>query len=302
MRKLFLLLLTLLLLLPAAAPCEGEALIRLPDVVDRLHSPNALPGFDFPEDAEVLEVLFPQIYDADAALIRSGGEVILLDCGTGYFAWRILRVCELYGIERIDRLIITHPHHDHIGGIDVLSAEIPIGEMDVCFPENFNAHMVRAVGYCEKAGIPVRLFADGDLFTVGDAVLRVYLKADESWSVNNRSAVIRLEYGARTMLFTADIEKKAIARLLEALPAEALRADILKFPHHGVGAIGNAFYEAVSPELSIITCNGRATNGQSEAKRKGWPYALTVPGIIRLRTDGSLWLAERTHTADATAR
>ena len=100
---------------PATFTDLGET--PLPLVLDRVNQPGIWPDYGFDEDAELLEVIYPQIFDCDSVLIRCGGETLMIDCGTVEEVPRIIRMCELYGVRHIDRLLITHAHHDHIGGL-----------------------------------------------------------------------------------------------------------------------------------------------------------------------------------------
>ena len=155
--------------------------------------------------------------------------------------------------------------------------------------------MTAAMEVCEKHGIPVTSIEDGDQIMLGDTVIDVWLKGDESWSLNERSAQMRVQFGDRTALFTGDMEAKIQQRLLEVIPAEQLNIDVLKYPHHGLEAMNKDFLAALSPEFAVITNNGgkmtRAARGCLKSAKV--PFAVTVPGYVALITDGQTWLAER---------
>lgn len=276
-----------LCLMPARS--EEEA---APVLIDRINAPEAYADFAFAEDAELLEVIFPQILNCDAIFLRCGGETMLVDCATQGQAKRIINMCSQLGITRIDRVVNTHPHEDHIGGFRDLIKEVEVGELWVCYAEDANSHIQKAVGYARNAGIPVVHYADGDTLTLGGATLDVWKLEGRLSELNDCSAQMLVTYGERTLLLAADLQKTGQAQYVAA-KGEALKADILKYPHHGLEKLTDAYAAAVSPLYFVVTNNQRSTEGLSYIRRSGIPCAWTVPGFVALTTDGSTWLVER---------
>ena len=112
----------------------------------------------------------------------------------------------------------------------------------------------------------------------------------KAYSVNDRSMVLRLRYGDRTMLFPGDLENIGLDAILNSHAPDSFRADILKFPHHGKSDMREAFLAAVSPRFTILTCAGTFKPGIDVCLRFDLPYALTEDGLVRLTTDGQTWL------------
>ena len=69
--------------------------------------------------------------------------------------------------------------------------------------------------------------------------------------------------------------------------------DVLKYPHHGLQALTPEYRAAVSPELAIVTCNQRETEGKKYIRRTALDTVWTVPGFIHLTTDGETWVCDR---------
>ena len=274
-------------MLPAGA--EETA---LPVLIDRINTPDAGANFAFAEDAALLEVIFPQILNCDVIFLRCGGETMLVDCATQGQAKRITNMCKQLGITHIDRVVNTHPHEDHIGGFRDLIKEVTVGELWICFDENTNTHMQKAVGFAEKAGIPVMHYQDGDTLTLGGATLEVWMLEGKPEALNDRSAQLYVTFGERTMLLAADLEETGQAQLV-ALKGAALKADVLKYPHHGLEKLDADYAAAVSPLISVVTNNQRTTEGKKYIQRQGMNCVWTVPGFVTLTTDGEVWLADR---------
>lgn len=285
-RRIIGLVLALLMLLSAAAFAET------PTLVDRINSPKVNADFAFAEDAPLFEVIFPQILNCDAAFLRCGGETMLVDCATTGQAVRILNMCKQLGITHIDKVVNTHPHEDHIGGFQNLIKEVTVGELWICFSEGYNEHMTKAVEAARKANIPIHTFADGDKFTLGGASIDVWKLDGTPAELNDCSAQFYITYGERTLLMAADLEWAGQRKFVE-MKGEALKADVIKYPHHGLDGLNAEYLAAVSPQFMVVTNNQRVTDGWKAIRRYGIPSAYTVPGFVYLSTDGTTWVADR---------
>ncbi len=288
MKRILALLLLLMLTLPAFAEEAAP-----PVLIDRVNSPEENADFAFAEDAALLEVTFPQMVDCDAILLRCGGETMLVDACKQAYSERIINMCKQLGVTRIDKVVNTHPHEDHIGGFKDVIKEIEVGELWICFPETVNNHMKNAVKQAQKAGIPVMTYADGDTFTLGGATIEVCKLDGPTSEMNDCSAQFKVTFGERTFLMAADLETNGQKKLVE-LKGDALDADILKYPHHGIQVLVDEYREAVSPLFMVITNNHRQTAGWKWInKQTEIPFAYTVPNLVHLTTDGQTWIVEK---------
>ena len=289
LKRIFVLLLMLAVLLPALA--EENA---LPVVINRVDDLEACSGFAFAEDADLLQITFPQMVDCDAILLRCGGETMLVDACKQAYSERIVDLCKQLGVTRIDRVVNTHPHEDHLGGFRDVIKEIEVGELWICFPEDINNHMKSAVNAANRAGIPIKTYADGDVLTLGGATIEVWKLEGKIGEMNDCSAQMKVTFGERTMLLAADLQQNGQQKMVE-LHGEALDADILKYPHHGIEVLREDYMAAVSPLFLVVTNNHRQTAGWKwiTSGKAGVPYAYTVPNLVHLTTDGSTWIAEK---------
>lgn len=285
MKKLLALLLTLIMLLPALAAAEE------PVIIDKIKNPD--DPFTFPEDAKLLEIYIPKIYDSDSFFIRYGDYTMLLDCAGE--CWESVRdLMHMLEIKELTYAFASHPHTDHIGGFQHLLKEIKAGSFIHAFPEDYpyaNKPAYKVYDELHSQGVPFRRVGQGDAIDFGDVQMTVYQKWDDELSGNNLSAVLKVEYGERAMLFTADIQMDTQRAF--AADNAPFKADILKMPHHGYNNTQQVFLDLVQPELAIFTSAPNAANGVQGIKNNNIPYYYTYYGVLRLLTDGKVWTLER---------
>ncbi len=189
---------------------------------------------------------------------------------------------------RVDIVVLTHPHADHAGGLPSALRDVEVGELwDTGQGEaNGTGGAVKLLLETMRArGVPVRRPQDlcGAPHDLGGATLHVLAPCpsfDETHDANDNSFVLKLSYGARSVLLTGDAEAEAEAHLV-AEYGDGLKSDLLKVGHHGSRSSSTApFIDRVRPEATFTSCGAR--NGF------GHPHAESVvrrAGILDLRTD-----------------
>jgi competence protein ComEC len=259
-----------------------------------------------------LHITMLSVGQAESILLRHpDGSITLVDGGgylheTGHdFGQRVLSpALGALGVRRIDRLISTHDHPDHIGGLKYIATNFPVGEFwstaDGGTAENAQG-VIQAIA---KFHIPRRTLAAGDTITLADGVtFSVYSPSrttaarsdSDAMDVNEQSLVFRLRYGAVSMLFTADAGYAAEHRLLS--DGYELEATILKVGHHGSRySTSPEFLRQVNPRLALISAG--------YGNRFGLPAQTTVnlitsrgirlyrtdrDGTIEVISDGNRW-------------
>ena len=270
-----------------------------PKVIDRITYPGDYPDFSFSGEDDLLEIWFPVIRDQDAAIFFYQDQVWMLDCGDERAKDEIVPLLRYLGVTRIDRMINTHPHHDHLNGLYSIHEVCPVGELAVCFPEDTTKHMTAAMEFCKGNDIPVTWFEDESLLSMGDGAVTflAWLKCAGEEDLNDQSAQFMISYGDCSMLSMADMELRGQHQLFEALSPESLKADILRYPHHGKRFMVEELYQAIDPSLVIITNSPRIPEVRQSTKfldYKHVPVAYThrADHALHLITDGRRWLCE----------
>ncbi|MBO5501785.1 MAG: hypothetical protein J6K73_03855 [Clostridia bacterium] len=297
MKRLIVLLLALLLVLPLFAQAQEveTAATDQPKesyVINLIENPNA--EYTFAEGVTLLEVYFPEIFGADACIFRFGEETMLIDAATVGQAPIVMETMEKLGVDHLNIAFNTHPHDDHIMGFQQLPEDMPVDKFVIAFPEDENRPMRTTLKIIRERGIPIERVKNGSEMMLGDVRMVVMQKDFTSYTVNNRSAALMVFYGDRRLLMAADIETHAQGSLNKKPPEFGLKADILKYPHHGVAKAGWRFLENVDAELAIVTSKLVSIDETvADSEKRGLPLVSSVPGIVRLRTDGVIWVVDR---------
>lgn len=186
-------------------------------------------------DEVKIEVL--DIGQGDASLIYTKDEIIMIDTGDVDERDRLEKLLKERNISTIDKLIITHPHADHIGGAYVVFKNVNVKEVydngDETTSKTYQTYLKnikqKNIAYHQlKAGDTVD-FGDGVSFKVFSPTEKMIKNDDD---LNNNSIVGQLRYKDFTMLFTGDSERDAEQNMVKSYGNE-LQSDVLKSPHHG---------------------------------------------------------------------
>lgn len=204
-----------------------------------------------------LRVTFLDVGQGDATLIQTPeGQTLVVDGGDTSAG--ALATIQSLGVRKIDLLILSHPHADHVGGLGAIVSSVPVERvLDGGQPHTSRLYRELLQGI-EGKGIRYQRARSGQAFKVGPKLKMELLAPTEPFlsgtrsDLNNNSVVARVTYGQFVVLLVGDIEKPAERRLVAS--GADLTATVLKVPHHGSSGAGDAaFLEAVSPEVAIIS-------------------------------------------------
>ena len=201
---------------------------------------------------EPIEITFFDVGQADSTLIRAGDEVTLIDAGNNADGELLVTLLEAKGITHINYLIGTHPHEDHIGGMDDIIRNFDI--QSVMLPE-FIANTKTfedVLDAIEAKNLEIIVPEVGDKF--GKKAEFTVLGPTRTYEdANNNSIVLQLTANTTNILFTGDMEAEAEVDLLNQWKGTDLKADILKLGHHGsTTSSTNEFLSAIAPKLAVI--------------------------------------------------
>ena len=159
---------------------------------------------------------------------------------------------------RLDTLVVTHPHKDHYNGLPFVFDRFRPGRVIVNGDSGEEPAYARFLARVRERGTPVQLARTGDILMKGEnltltcAGMHGLLDEGMHWSTNDRSMVLHLRYGQRSLLLPADISVAAEDRLVAT--GRDLHSDLLVAPHHGSAtSAGPALMRAVSPAVVAVS-------------------------------------------------
>ncbi|GAA5262116.1 ComEC/Rec2 family competence protein [Methanocalculus sp. MC3] len=223
-----------------------------------------------------LEAHFIDVGQGDAILIQYNGKNMLIDAGDRGYGSTVVSYLREQSVSRLDYIVATHPHADHIGGMtDVLDA-FPVGRfIDSGNPHTSQTYENMLLAIDEK-NIPFSVAERGQTINLDSALSIQILNPGPQLTgdLNEDSVVLKMEYGQVAFLLTGDAGISTENLMMQHYDLES---EILKVGHHGSRySSGATFLAAVSPEVSIIMVG--------EGNRYGHP---TDEVLDRLRVIGS---------------
>ncbi|MDH5253745.1 MAG: DNA internalization-related competence protein ComEC/Rec2 [Nitrospira sp.] len=267
------------------------------------------------QDSDRWRVTFLDVGQGDSAVIElPDGQTVLIDGGARYerfdmgrgvvapFLWN-------RGISYVDHVIGTHEQLDHVGGLIWVLRHIPVRDYwanGVVRSEQFSADLIAALN---DKQIPQHIAVRGqELLRSGVCKLTILNPPEEVMAeqamqrpsgtvLNNQSIVSRLQCGAHSILFAADIEVDGLRRLGE----EGRRpVTVVKVPHHGArSSLDREWLRQIRPHYAVVSA-GRANSYGHPVPEVLQAYADESVAVFRTDRDGAIWITGRISTSEMT--
>jgi competence protein ComEC len=245
------------------------------------------PGSTAVRDQNVtgdLRAYFLDVGQGDSSVILFKDKVILIDAGEVDQGDRVVSNLKKLGVTKIDLLVATHPHSDHIGGMPKVLAAFPVSKvLDSGIPSSSTLYE-RFLQTVEKKNIPYQVAEQGQTIDI-DPSLRILVlsppKERIGDDINTNSIVLRISYGTVNLLYTGDASTAA-EDLMEKT-GYPLDAQILKVSHHGSSSASSAaFLSQVRPEVAVISLVADNPYGHPHKEALA---RLNAAGPVLYRTD-----------------
>ncbi|MBQ8648406.1 MAG: MBL fold metallo-hydrolase [Oscillospiraceae bacterium] len=241
-------------------------------------------GVQLPESGPFVCAL--DVGQGDAVLVGDSGHFALIDTGTPAAAEEMIAALDDLGVDRLEVLVLTHPHEDHIGGASRLLEEIPVEwmvlpDVDLC-PELSSYTYEKLLVQANMQEIPGAVPSTGDSFALGGSTLSVVgtgLAGAKDY--NQISLAVRFDGPGLSFLATGDAEEALELALVAS--GVSLRADVFKAGHHGSDTSNSAaLLAAVLPKVVLVSCGADNDYGHPH---QGPLARFGMVGAQVLRTD-----------------
>jgi len=232
-----------------------------------------------------LKVSYIDVGQADSILIQiPNGKNVLIDAGNNGDSTTLVTYLKAQNVTKLDYVIATHSHEDHIGSMDTVIKTFDIGQM-IMPKESSNTQTFRDMmtAMTDKNIKPIEA-KPGVKLDLGSEVSAELLAPNSSGytDINDYSAVVRLVYGKNIFLFTGDAEAQSESEMLHL--GSQLKADVLKVGHHGRTSSTQSFLNLVQPKYAVISVGKGNTYGHPTQEALD---RLTGIGATIYRTDES---------------
>ncbi|SFU56810.1 competence protein ComEC [Clostridium sp. DSM 8431] len=262
-----------------------------------LCSCNILKNKSFSEDK--FEIHFIDVGQGDSILIHVNNKTLLIDSGPKDSASTLINYLNSYNVKKIDYLIATHPHDDHIGSLSYIIKRYSINSFYSPKIQSTGKIYENMIDELKNKKLKINILKEGvPPINLGKDISIKVLSPSENSSLykdnlNNSSVVFLIKYKNTSFLLTGDAEKEVEQNILGK--NQNIKANVLKLGHHGSdSSTSEAFLKAVSPSIGIISCGKDNPYGHPHEKvlklLKKYnvkTYRTDKDGSIRIISDGN---------------
>ncbi|NLC69286.1 MAG: MBL fold metallo-hydrolase [Clostridiaceae bacterium] len=205
------------------------------------------------ETPGTLVIHFIDVGQADSILINTGSAAMLIDAGNNADAELVVNYIKEQGIKEFEYIIATHPHEDHIGGLDAVINTFDVKKIIMPKAQSSTRTFEDLLIAISNKGLKITSPAVGTRYSLGEAEFTILAPNSQSYGdTNDYSVVIKILFDKTTFLLTGDAgvvsEREMLSKGFD------LKSDLLKVAHHGSRYSNSAeFLKAVSPTNAIIS-------------------------------------------------
>ena len=204
-----------------------------------------------------MRVHYINVGQGDSILIQVNNINILIDAGPKDSKTQLMNYLSSLKIEKLDYVVATHPHEDHIGNMADVINNFQVVNFYAPKVESTTKTFEKMISALKYNNLKINVIKAGvDSIDLGDntKVTVFSPNKDKYENLNNYSPIIKVEYKKNSFLFTGDAEKEVEKEVLSA--GYNISADVLKFGHHGSSSsTSEEFFKKVNPSIGVI-CAG----------------------------------------------
>lgn len=200
-----------------------------------------------------LKVNYINVGQGDSILIQQDGHNMLIDAGTNSSEKVVVDYLKSHGVTKLDYVIGTHPHEDHIGGLDAVINNFEIGQVFMPKVTTTTQTFKSVITAINNKELKITTPKVGESYNLGNAVWTILAPSSDSYTdMNNYSIVTKLKFGNNSFVFTGDAEDISEGEILKK--QLDISAEVLKLGHHGSNSsTTDEFLKTVNPKYAVIS-------------------------------------------------
>lgn len=208
-----------------------------------------------------LQIHFLDVGQADSILITNNNHSMLIDAGNNEDGKKIVTYLENLGITSLDYVVGTHPHEDHIGGLDDVINNLSVKEIYLPEATTTTKTFEDVLDAIANKDLSLTVPTIGETFKLGEAEFEVIYTGTGTKDLNEASIILKMIFGNHTYLFTGD----TIEEVEQTILSENINIDVLKVAHHGSKYSScQEFLDIATPDYAIISAGEGNSYGHPE--------------------------------------